>query len=73
MGFVQINDLSIAFRREDVVGLEVSAGGGESWTLRVYLRGCGEPLKIPGDQLHLGRIYKYLLDSYDGNESINIR
>lgn len=66
MSFVQIDDLSIAIRTEDIVGVEVIGGDKNGGVLEVYIRGRDEPYKIFGDQVHLVRLYKALL-SHLGN------
>ena len=66
MSFVQIDDLSIAIRTEDIVGVEVTGADKGKWVLEVYIRSRDEPYKIFGDQVHLVRLYKALL-SHLGN------
>ena len=73
IGFVQINNRSIAVRLEDVVGLEISDEGAIGWVLKIYLRGSGEPVKIIDDQLILNNIYEVLLSYLGGVEYLNIR
>jgi hypothetical protein len=66
MSFVQIDDLSIAIRTEDIVSVEVIGGDEKGWVLEVYIRGRDEPYKIFGDQLYLVGLYKAIL-SHLGN------
>jgi hypothetical protein len=66
MSFVQINDLSIAIRTEDIVGVEVIGGDKGRWVLEVYIRSRDEPYKIFGEQLYLAKLYRALL-SHLGN------
>ena len=66
MSFVQIDDLSIAIRTEDIVSVEVIGGAEKGWVLEVYIRGRDEPYKIFGDQLYLVGLYKAIL-SHLGN------
>lgn len=61
MSFVQIDDLSIAIRTEDIVGVEVIGADKGRWVLEVYIRSRDEPYKIFGDQLYLAKLYKALL------------
>ena len=72
VGFVQINNRSIAVRLEDVVGLEISDEGAIGWVLKIYLRGSGEPVKIMDDQLILNNIYEVLLSYLGDVEYLNI-
>lgn len=66
MSFVQIDDLSIAIRTEDIVSVEVIGRDENGWVLEVYVRGRDKPYKIFGDQLHLVGLYKALV-SHLGN------
>ena len=66
MSFVQIDDLSIAIRTEDIVSVEVIGGDEKGWVLEVYIRGRDDPYKIFGDQLYLVGLYKAIL-SHLGN------
>ena len=61
MGFVQIDDLSIAIRTEDIVGVEVIGADKGRWVLEVYIRSRDEPYKIFGEQLYLAKLYRALL------------
>ena len=66
MSFVQIDDLSIAIRTEDIVGVEVIGEDKGGWVLEVHIRSRDEPYKIFGDQLRLVGLYKAIL-SHLGN------
>ena len=61
MSFIQIDDLSIAIRAEDIVGVEVIGADKGRWVLEVYSRSRDEPYKIFGDQLYLAKLYRALL------------
>ena len=61
MSFVQIDDLSIAVRTEDIISVEVAGEDDGRWALQVHIRGRDEPFKMFGDQLHLVGLYKALL------------
>ena len=61
MNFIQIDDLSIAIRTEDIVGVEVIGADKGTWVLEVYIRSRDEPYKIFGDQLYLAKLYRALL------------
>ena len=66
MSFIQINDLSIAIRTEEIISVEVAGEDDGRWALQVHIRGRDEPCKMFGDQVHLVRLYKALL-SHLGN------
>ncbi len=71
MVFVQISGLSIAIRRDDIVGVEVIGEGDHEWALWVYMRGLNEPRKVlVGDQIYLTQIYRALLDNLGGAKNI---
>ena len=73
MNFVQLGENSKAFDLENVVGVEITGDGKGEWVLRLYLRGCGEPMELVDEQLALSRLYKTILSRVGGCEALDMR
>ena len=68
--FVQLDDISLAIRAENIECVEVIGEGKNEWALAVHVRGRYEPYKLLGNQLHLARLYNILLDYLGGVKKI---
>ena len=67
MSFVRIGDYPIAFRPDEVVGLDVFGGAEDRWVLRIHLRNS-EPIKIVGSKAHIEHLFNGVIVELDDSK-----
>ena len=69
MSFVQIGDYPIAFRPDEVVGLDVFSGVEDRWVLRIHLRNS-EPIKIVDSKTQIEHLFNAVVRDLCGGGSV---
>ena len=64
MSFVRVGDYPIVFRPDEVIGVDVFGGAGDSWVLRIHLRNS-EPIKIVDSKAHIEDLFDDVIVELD--------